>query len=94
MLQVVYGWKGVRRADVEGEVVFRYVHLPQETFQNQYRPWDAGSDHPYVGEIHEDVDIYETVTTTTINGAAFMVSSTQATHCNVCGDWDREPNGD
>lgn len=94
MFQVVDGWHGLPDGyDEYGETKFRYVHTPQETYQNQFRPWEAGAD-PYVGEIHEGVERWETETTTTRDDEVVINAHTERMRCKVCGWWDDEDNGD
>lgn len=89
MMQIVYGWKGIPHQGSVQNPKYRYVHLPQETFQNQYRPWDAGAD-PYVGEIHEDVDRYETRTTTLVNDVEILTAQSHRMWCSTCQIWNSD----
>lgn len=80
MMQIRYGWKG-SAPDDNGQS--SWDHLPQETYNNQYRPW--ADDNAYVGEIHTDVDTVETKTTTSLNGSIITSSEAHFHRCNVCG---------
>ena len=86
MLQILYGWKGVPQ---EGDAPTLWVHVPQETYRNQYVHWETTN--PYEGEVHENVDSYDTVTTVTLNGEHFMKTST---HVHVCRDCGRRSDKD
>lgn len=87
MLQILYGWKGIPN----GDGTYEYVHLPEETYQNQYEPW-KNDENKYLGHIHKPVN---TITTTTITKLNEQVLAEHASHvhlCTVCGqnskdDW-------
>lgn len=90
MMQVRFGWHGVPVEQPDGDQTWTWVHVPQETYQNQYRHWEEHN--PYVGYVHTEVDAITTNTTTLWNAEviAFHESSTHL--CRTCGarsdkDW-------